>query len=338
MKIVAPLLGFCLLSIVGWCQGIVASSDGQVNAVISSSKEIPRENGASGNGWTYSNAYWASPLIYRSQRFPNDGTGSFPFNEYGELLIQGTSYGPNYNKGISFLTWDGSVAFPAIRMRISETGLVGIGTDTPSASLHIKASRAQQKIEATEDHSWLFLTSVDNTGAGSPSLLLQRGNGNTYGQLTVERGDGGGGHAPSFTGGLANDVILGSTVNVPLKFGVNLDVKATIDTDGNMGIGTTTPDAKLTVKGDIHAEAVTLDLTVPGPDYVFEEDYNLRSLEETEDYIKTHKHLPEVPSAKEMEEQGIDLAEMNMLLLKKVEELTLIVIDQNKRIRILENQ
>ena len=114
---------------------------------------------------------------------------------------------------------------------------------------------------------------------------------------------------------------------------------------GNVGIGTTSPDAELTVKGEIHAEMVNVDLNVPGPDYVFEEDYPLRSLEDTEAYIKAHKHLPEIPSAKEMEAQGIDLAQMNMLLLKKIEELTLHQIDllkkiedQHKRIQSLENQ
>ena len=92
---------------------------------------------------------------------------------------------------------------------------------------------------------------------------------------------------------------------------------------GNVGIGTDNPDAKLTVKGDIHAEEVRVDLTVPGPDYVFEEDYGLPSLESIQNYIQKNKHLPEIPSAAEMEENGIDLGVMNMLLLKKVEELTL---------------
>jgi hypothetical protein len=99
---------------------------------------------------------------------------------------------------------------------------------------------------------------------------------------------------------------------------------------GNLGIGITTPDEKLTVKGKIHAQEVRLDLSFPGPDYVFEKDYKLPSLTETQKYIKENKHLPEVPSAKEMEEKGINLSEMNMLLLKKVEELTLHLIEQDK--------
>jgi len=77
----------------------------------------------------------------------------------------------------------------------------------------------------------------------------------------------------------------------------------------------------------VHAQEVKVDLSVPGPDYVFDNDYNLLSLEEIKTYIDKNKHLPEVPSAKEMEANGVNLGEMNMLLLKKIEELTLYVIE-----------
>jgi hypothetical protein len=69
---------------------------------------------------------------------------------------------------------------------------------------------------------------------------------------------------------------------------------------------------------------------IQGPDYVFESDYDLLPLAELEAYIRQNKHLPEVPSAKEMEANGLNLKEKNLLLLKKVEELTLHVIEQNK--------
>lgn len=111
-----------------------------------------------------------------------------------------------------------------------------------------------------------------------------------------------------------------------------------IKANGNIGIGSTNPDAKLTVKGNIHTEEVIVDMLVPGPDYVFEKDYNLLSLSELEAYISQNKHLPEVPSAKEMEADGLNLKEMNLLLLKKVEELTLHLIDANKKIESLDKQ
>ncbi|MEQ8245924.1 MAG: hypothetical protein RIB66_21095, partial [Fulvivirga sp.] len=90
---------------------------------------------------------------------------------------------------------------------------------------------------------------------------------------------------------------------------------------------------------------VLVDLNFPGPDYVFEEDYPLSSLSEIESYIKANKHLPEVPSAAQMKEEGVNMVEMQMLLLKKVEELTLLLIEkdkemgmQNEKIIDLQNQ
>jgi len=79
-----------------------------------------------------------------------------------------------------------------------------------------------------------------------------------------------------------------------------------------------------TITGDLRISGKLT--TPPGAtpaDYVFEPDYKLAPLSEVEAFTKEHKHLPEVPSAKEMTENGVDMAAMNMVLLKKVEELTL---------------
>ncbi|MHC0446356.1 hypothetical protein ACWA1F_13180 [Flavobacterium sp. 3-218] len=115
--------------------------------------------------------------------------------------------------------------------------------------------------------------------------------------------------------------------------------KMAIALNGNIGIGTIAPDEKLTVKGKIHTQEVRVDMAGPlVPDYVFADDYKLKSLEEIEDYVKEHKHLPEIPSAKEIEKNGLMLAEMNMAMLKKMEEMTLYIIEQNKQIKNLEKK
>ena len=74
------------------------------------------------------------------------------------------------------------------------------------------------------------------------------------------------------------------------------------------------------------------------PDYVFEEKYGLLPIAELEKYIQQNKHLPNIPSASEIEKEGIDLGANQTLLLQKIEELTLYIIDQHNRIENLEKQ
>ncbi|SHJ68406.1 tail fiber protein [Aquimarina spongiae] len=108
---------------------------------------------------------------------------------------------------------------------------------------------------------------------------------------------------------------------------------------GNVGIGTNTPDAKLTVKGKIHTQEVKVDLAgAVAPDYVFLDDYNLKTLDEVSQHIQEKGHLPNIPSAKQMEKEGVNLKEMNLKLLEKIEELTLYTIAQEKRIQALEKK
>ena len=100
---------------------------------------------------------------------------------------------------------------------------------------------------------------------------------------------------------------------------------------GNVGIGTATPKEKLSVNGNIRAQEIKVE-TTSWPDYVFEDDYKISSLTDIATYIKIHKHLPEMPSAKTVAVDGVALGEMNKLLLKKIEELTLHLIQQNERL------
>ena len=97
------------------------------------------------------------------------------------------------------------------------------------------------------------------------------------------------------------------------------------------------PSEKLSVNGKIRAKEVKVE-TTNWPDYVFEPDYSLTDLKITEQFIKENKHLPGIPSADEVQENGIYLGEMDAKLLKKIEELTLHLIEQNKRIDELEKQ
>ena len=99
---------------------------------------------------------------------------------------------------------------------------------------------------------------------------------------------------------------------------------------GRVGILTSTPQYELDVIGTIRASEIKVDLN--GADFVFEKGYKLMSLSELEIFIKDKKHLPEVGSAKEMKEDGTDLGSLNSRLLQKVEEMTLYMIEQNKKL------
>ena len=105
-----------------------------------------------------------------------------------------------------------------------------------------------------------------------------------------------------------------------------------VDQNGNTGIGTSVPDAKLTVGGTMHATTVLVDQTVAQPDYVFDRDYDLTSLKDVKTYIDQNHHLPEIPSAAQVTKEGINLGEMNTKLLKKIEELTLYLIEKDKQL------
>lgn len=128
---------------------------------------------------------------------------------------------------------------------------------------------------------------------------------------------------------------------------------------GRVGIGVTNPEAALHVDGRVlsnelkvtalnakdvnvegYVETTTLKINgdVPTSDYVFEPDYDLRSLEEVETFVKENKHLPEVPSAAEFKENGYSVGQMDDILLRKVEELTLYIIELKKEVQTLKNE
>ena len=112
--------------------------------------------------------------------------------------------------------------------------------------------------------------------------------------------------------------------------------------DGKMGIGTTVPTEKLQVAGNLKVDGKIIigsqGWSMEAPDYVFEKNYKLAALSDVEKHITANKHLSGIPSAKQMRKDGVDVIDMNFRLLKKVEELTLYVIEQDKRMKKMEKQ
>ncbi len=136
-------------------------------------------------------------------------------------------------------------------------------------------------------------------------------------------------------GNTDGSLIIANNKNGNIKFESGVKISMLIDNVGNIGIGTgSSPIAatdKLAVNGLIHTKEVKVDL-VGWPDYVFATTYKLPTLQDVEKQIQEKGHLANIPSAKEVETNGLLLGDMNKKLLQKVEELTLYLIQQNKEI------
>jgi hypothetical protein len=210
-------------------------------------------------------------------------------------------------------------------LALNNSGNVGIGTAAPSEKLHVLGGvRVGDGL------------SVSNVSSGVLSLKL--GNLNTTWNSTTD----------SFVGvqntggpgaGLAGDLLLipRTSIDAGIRMLTGSSGTATerltiLGGTGNVGIGTTNPGSyKLAVNGGIHSQSVNVDMT-GWSDYVFKQGHHLPTLQEVKTYIDQNHHLPEIPSEREVVENGINLGEMNKLLLKKVEELTLYLMEQNKQI------
>lgn len=141
---------------------------------------------------------------------------------------------------------------------------------------------------------------------------------------------------------------ISSSINAPLYFKIgDTSIPMYIRTNGNVGIGTLTPQYKLDVEGSLHAQTLNVDsvlcaeeiiVRTNGADFVFADDYQLRPLSEVEAFITENKHLPEIQSAQEMQENGVSVSELQTRLLQKIEELTLYLIQQEQTIQELRQE
>ncbi|MFT3827202.1 MAG: hypothetical protein QM731_24965 [Chitinophagaceae bacterium] len=227
----------------------------------------------------------------------------------------GTTAGPDFigtNDHVDLIFKTGS----AERIRLFAGGNMGVGITSDNTH------RLQ-----VNGNIWSNGSLILPTGAGAGKVLTSDASGVASWQTTVA-GWGLGGN----TVGVAKT--FGTTDNYDLPFITNNTERMRIGANGNIGIGTVNiSDAtyKLFVESGIRTRRVKVDQVSPWPDYVFKPGYNLLSLTQLEEYIQKHNHLPEVPSAAEVANEGIELGDNQAVLLKKIEELTLYVIEQNKK-------
>lgn len=249
------------------------------------------------------------------------------------------SYAGGY---LSFWTKNGNGTPPQENMRITQSGHIGIGTTTPTGKLDINGSGAHllnftNKIIDADNADMLSIRSA--TKGSVLNLVSSRTDAGAVGGLvfttTIGAVDSHANIAGIVGGRSGTDSYAGGHLSFWTKNGSGAVPRENvrITQEGNVGIGTNDPKGyKLAVAGKTITEEVVVKLQSTWPDYVFEQDYKLPSLSELEQYINTNKHLPEVPSAAEVKENGLSVGEMNAILLKKVEELTLYLIEQNKKI------
>ena len=288
----------------------------------------------------------------------------------GYLILGGNPNGyGNHNVYINRYTPNANVIMTA------SSGKVGIGVDEPKEKLHIAGAirgtgtAGQLMIRTDSGYVYVGPTSTktmdfntnlsryvfdkpifNNSGAFSANnsnLTLQT---NFTPRLTILRNNGYVGIGttnPSYRLDVSG-AIRASQIIATTKVGIGttapnymLDVNGTMHASKiiattNVGIGTATPNYMLDVNGTIRANEIIVNSG--SADFVFDEDYNLRSLSEVHRFIQEHKHLPEIQSAEQMEKNGVSVNELQIQLLQKIEELTLYLIQQEQTIQGLQQQ
>ena len=230
------------------------------------------------------------------------GLGLTSSNAANVVNIGGGSASYNTATDISFFTAaNTTTTMGTERMRIASDGNVGIGTDMPSAALHVSRTNGnvQLLVEATAGGTALILRA-----SGVPSLELDNTSGGTATRWRFRAGNAG-------------------------NFVINAPDDAT--TGGEFSLS---PAGNLTVAGNLFSTACPSP-TPCAPDYVFEAGYDLMPLSDLADFVAENKHLPNVPSAEELV-GPISNSALQLALLEKIEELTLYTIEQEDTIADLE--
>lgn len=303
------------------------------------------------------NAQWVGTTAHSTiygrfdATYPTIGSGYFALKtnnaneQSGGLTIQYLHQG-NLNDGIL----------------LNHNGSVGIGTITPATNSKLDvfggiSVAGQRALDSDEnriligdlasgdglrtlslwsgDQERLFISSSGDIAIGSnqPTSKLD-----VRGTISAIQNQGNQVSIQTSTNRWDLDVDESFANNFRLRNITNGTVPFMVTTSGIVGIGTVNPDPnhKLSVNGSIRSKEVRVEAN--WPDFVFYDNYKLRTLEEVEQHIKEKGHLPEIPSEAEVTENGINVGEMNAKLLQKIEELTLYMIDMNKQVRQLKSE
>ncbi|MBB6130393.1 hypothetical protein [Mucilaginibacter lappiensis] len=264
-------------------------------------------NIASRTGLTMENSAGYQTFLYKQAPGNTDANDVILYSEQGDTRV--------YTAGLE-------------RFRIGSSGNVGVGTQAPSNYFHGGNNKLIEIFNpntAINSQSHIILsTGATSDGSSAGTLTwISKNSTNVQGMAYIGaalQGDA--------TTNAASKIVFatsdGSTV-IP---------KMQLDKDGNVAIGTLDPKGyKLAVNGSAIATSMTVKLNSAWPDYVFKKDYQLPSLQDVKAYIDQNQHLPEIPSEQQIAKDGLNLGEMNKLLMKKVEELTLYLIEKDQQLK-----
>ncbi|MEQ8435828.1 MAG: hypothetical protein RIA71_16480 [Oceanicaulis sp.] len=293
-------------------------------------------------------------------------TSSFPANDWTIVANDSANGGGNYlafqDDNTGRLTFRVDAGAPADALRVTSLGRVGVGTSTPAVRLHVRDGNSpalrleQDGSSGFTAQTWdiagneanFFVRDVTN-GSRLPFKIVPGAPNNAL--YVAASGDVGMGtqspaagmHVVRNSGGFASMLELENNGAMAIIMDNNA---ATNAVEWRMGMSPSRTDLLLVSPdgpGDEFALSVSGNLTIPGnfisggqtltvPDYVFETGYDLRTLAEVRAFIDENGHLPNVPSAADVAENGVNVSEMQMLLLEKVEELTLYTLAQQEEI------
>lgn len=220
-------------------------------------------------------------------------------------------------------------------MTVTPTG-VGIGTITPSTGLQVEGTTSNQTEVNINAPNTAIATLSFARAAGSLATPTATASAYNLGWINFNGYNGTSFQTSSSIRSLTTELWSSTGRGSYLSFyttnagTTSMIERLRIDDNGNVGIGTSTPDNKLDVLGIIRANEVIVE--TGWADYVFQDDYKLKPLSEVEAFIKENKHLPSLPSATKIQEKGAHVAELMTKMMEKIEELTLYSIGQKKEI------
>lgn len=230
--------------------------------------------------------------------------------------------GNTFNKGLSFMRYDAvdrcASGICDIPLFLADNGNVGINTSSPQEKFSIHGKHMGTTILVHADNGsnvpadlmfWASEPGLTYSGVGIGNNIKNYENGLSMERLNTSKGG-------SYIRLLDNEINFNLVSNTGVK-----QQSLTLYPNGNASL-----------QGKFETKEIKVTLT-PTADFVFDENYNLPSLEDIEKHIKEKKHLPEIASAAMMEKEGVNIGEFQIKLLQKIEELTLYSIEQNKQLK-----